>query len=334
MLSADQAGPSSPLVTRGAVVAFCAAILLSTPQPSYAWWGWLEKMSGPGPYTGLLFESRLVCFGPASPTESMAFRLAEAQTRLLLDVKTTLTDPEFRARLAGAADAWQHALSPATAGFASGVRSTNTQGVNSSIFFDGIRRLQDRSLARAQAAEFARQVTDSIDETRKATVRLTTIGTLWSACGSAKERRVSIDLSLDVWRTDGEEQFADDKPVRFITLMPALTYRVFANRNHDVLDVGVAAGRYWFSSEGFDAFDGWVLQPIRLGVHFPSAWQDLPHSDFRRWLSPLTVRGAITVVPAGFDAGAFGKGEASQRRIPAEYLPTVAVFFNVTSLLP
>ncbi len=35
----------------------------ANPQPALAWFGWLDKFSGPGDFVGALVETRLFCFG-------------------------------------------------------------------------------------------------------------------------------------------------------------------------------------------------------------------------------------------------------------------------------
>jgi len=34
-------------------------------EPAHAWFGWFDRLSGPGPFKGLQLEARLVCFGPS-----------------------------------------------------------------------------------------------------------------------------------------------------------------------------------------------------------------------------------------------------------------------------
>ena len=57
--------PSSPKARRlGLMLALCLVIEASAPAPALAWFGWLDEWSGPGEFWGLLYEMRLVCFGP------------------------------------------------------------------------------------------------------------------------------------------------------------------------------------------------------------------------------------------------------------------------------
>jgi ABC-type sugar transport system substrate-binding protein len=42
---------------------FLAVFLLIGPAPAQAWFGWLDDLSGPGPFWGQQYEVRIACFG-------------------------------------------------------------------------------------------------------------------------------------------------------------------------------------------------------------------------------------------------------------------------------
>jgi hypothetical protein len=44
------------------VIVSCAALQLLTPTPAHAWWGWLDEMSGPGPWMFVDGRYRIYCF--------------------------------------------------------------------------------------------------------------------------------------------------------------------------------------------------------------------------------------------------------------------------------
>ena len=44
------------------LVCACVLLQLLAPAPAHAWWDWLEEFSGPGPWKGLVFGARLMCF--------------------------------------------------------------------------------------------------------------------------------------------------------------------------------------------------------------------------------------------------------------------------------
>jgi hypothetical protein len=58
------------------------ALQLAVPSPAHAWWGWLDNLSGPGPWWGPEFDFRLVCF-PGKTTVADAKRASTAAAALL-----------------------------------------------------------------------------------------------------------------------------------------------------------------------------------------------------------------------------------------------------------
>jgi hypothetical protein len=304
-----------------AVTLLVAGIQLLAPPPADAWFGWLDKFSGPGPFKGLLFDARLACFGAPTGVESPEFRAAEALTRLLIES----TEKDFAQLRRETAEAWNVVFLPDR-------RSAVLAVQMRAQFFVALRNLRDATQQREAVLAAARGAVDEINASRRRLIFGGAIGTMWSTCGAAKDRRVSVDLSVDLWWAKGNPEFAGGEQVRFTTIMPAVSYRVFPDPDYDVLDVSMAAGWYWFTSKGFDSVDGFVVQPVRVTLHPPTGWHALDHDDIRRWLAPIAVRGALTVVPSGFKADAFN---ASRReRIPAEYVPTLGLYYNLMTLLP
>jgi hypothetical protein len=51
-----------------------ALLLIVIPQPAYAWFDWIDYLSGPGPFNGLEFDYRVVCLRqqPAPTSEALA----------------------------------------------------------------------------------------------------------------------------------------------------------------------------------------------------------------------------------------------------------------------
>ena len=46
-----------------ATLLFLAVFFLVTPAPAQAWFGWLDDLSGPGPFWGEQYEVRVACIG-------------------------------------------------------------------------------------------------------------------------------------------------------------------------------------------------------------------------------------------------------------------------------
>ena len=66
-----------------------ALLVLMVPAPAHAWFGWLDNLSGPGPFHGLEFDVRLACFMD-QPTWSQA---AAATTVVKSFTETLLKSP-------------------------------------------------------------------------------------------------------------------------------------------------------------------------------------------------------------------------------------------------
>lgn len=68
------------------VLVVCVLVQLSVPPPALAWFGWLDKWSGPGQWIGALTDIRLMCFGDkvlpdGLPTQQRVMK--ETLTRVL-----------------------------------------------------------------------------------------------------------------------------------------------------------------------------------------------------------------------------------------------------------
>lgn len=63
----------------GMMLALCLMVEASAPAPALAWIAWLDEWSGPGPFWGLLYEARLLCFGPDNGVAKLVERLQQAQ---------------------------------------------------------------------------------------------------------------------------------------------------------------------------------------------------------------------------------------------------------------
>lgn len=155
-------------------------------------------------------------------------------------------------------------------------------------------------------------------------------GVFYSLCSPNVERVVSVEANADVWWAKTRKpEFGNSSQVWFTTLTTSVTLRAIQDPRWDFLDIGTGIGVYRFSSSGFDDFSGLVLEPIRLDLHGPTAWQQHRVLDIRRMLSLFTFRAGWIRVPDGFAAGAFSPDGAA---IKPETQFTAGVFFNLNSL--
>lgn len=339
----------------------------ATPQRALAWFGWLDKFSGPGPYFGALVDTRLFCVGEDIGLADLRRQLLLAETlttkldlgrqnlhrgdelhttwrdvRLAwLDVVVSLV--EINRRFPVLQDNTIKAVKSVAAHLPTDplIAAPNTDRAPTEAELTEISERRQRvvnanidTFMLTPLANLRSVIEKAQDEATHASRSQNAAGAFWTTCNPDKRRRLSVELNAEVWwsrRTTAD--LADNKPVRFTTVMPSVTYRLVVDPRYDVLDIGAAAGGYWFSSKGFNAFRGAVLEPVRVSLHGPSVWHTLPRSNWRRWAGAVGVRGSLLVVPRGFGAEAFnGTGEKASR-IPTEVVRSAGIFVNVTSIL-
>jgi hypothetical protein len=324
---------------------FLAVFLLIGPAPAQAWFGWLDDLSGPGPFWGQQYEVRLACFGP--PDEV---------TKKLDDLLFTARVLTFRvvdpATLRAANEAWERFAAEANS--ARSLRPSDVQALTEGIknfkleevqkYNAQIRPPSEGAQTPGQAtnvapgrfqtgpiADLLRMAAALRDQSYKANVSVNSTGMFWSLCSPQTTRRLAVELGLTFWQANSRPEFAKDYTVRLITFMPSISYRLFKDPRHDVLDVGAGAGVYWFSSRGFDTFSGLLVQPARVDFHAPTQWVNA--GGIKSALGLITIRAAVMGFPAGFDAGAFAGLGDKAAAIPSDFRPTVTVFFNTAPLL-
>jgi hypothetical protein len=332
---------------------------LLAPPRADAWFGWLDKYSGPGPFKGVLFDLRVWCLGDdsgvrrleearnAAESASVALRalipppgvpIANREALVAAHVKMQQAwvsllklirdaDAKYPVTLPGATDAIETALVPVqrvilTRAFDTYVVPLRQEEVQT-LDPDYGRHLEE--LIKGGVA-----ATDAVlNQRKRAIIGLGGAGVELSLCDEHTRRWISVELNADVWRTiDKNAQFAAGEHVWLTTLMPSVMFHPSFRPSRDIVDVGVAAGAYLFASKGFDDFAGWVVQP-RIDLHGPTAWHAYPRTDVRRLAAALTLRFGLNFAPQGFDPGQFGPDSP---RIEPEWVPTLAVFLNFSSL--
>jgi hypothetical protein len=293
-----------------------AALLLcglTLPAPAYAWWGWLEKMSGPSGLNGPQFEVRVLCFGDRHDEVQRAESLAaEARrlTRIAEAEEAARRNPDWRSagdRWLDVATAWAVILDEPVPD----VTSTGRE-----------RALDLRSRAESRARRGRAQL-----------IATSSAGVMWSLCAPDRRRRLALDVSWGVWENDGDTGIANGEHVELQTLMTSVSWRLFPETKLDFFDLSAGGGAFWFSSQAFPSKSGVVVQPIRLTIRAPASWSAPPPDDPRRWLKHLAaipVFGiGLTVFPGGFEPAELG----TSTRIPRELLTTRYFFVNLEPLV-
>jgi hypothetical protein len=196
-----------------------------------------------------------------------------------------------------------------------------------------------------------REEVDGVDDLQKKNFT----GLTLSACPihPGEVRRASIDLGLRLLKyadsknstncAEGRAaatQWAGCNTMSMVTLVPTLSWRVFANPRHDWLDfvdLSFGGGVYWFSSDGskpggFDSFAGIILEPGRIDIHAPTALTK--GKGGWAWAIPA-VRFGLAVFPAGFQPNAFGPQLVGEKagRIGAEWRHTIAIFGDLEAIV-
>jgi hypothetical protein len=147
-------------------------------------------------------------------------------------------------------------------------------------------------------------------------------GIIVSACAKEnnRKRKASFDLGFRFPWINGERQpgdppdavydYANGHTVYFTTVQPSFTWRVTNTPSRDYVDLGTAVGLYWFSSQGFQSFNGTFLEPIRADIHFSSNLVE----KLGKWAAYPLLRVSYLVFPAGFEPDAFAARAGLARR--------------------
>jgi hypothetical protein len=308
-------------------LAIVIAVVILAPARADAWFGFLDYLSGPGPFYGQLYDVRLLCFGKE-------FTVADdAETKLKAAFRASLAGNP-----AGANTAWadfRKAVNDANGLFPVLPPALRMRLDDALRKFEAANRprstLQEEADFEAAFLEAIQQGEEAIGTFYHANNVQLSPGVLISLCQERATRKFALDLAVDAWQAKSHTSFANDHTIRLITVMPGVSIRPIANPKYDYFDLGLAVGKYWFSSRGFDEFSGLVVQPLRIDVHGPSSLANAP--GLKQFAGLFTFRFGFTVFPGGFDADAFEATGDRATPIGAEWTKTAAIFFNLTPFL-
>lgn len=309
----------SRIRSRWTLVASClAALVVQTawPASAYAWWEKLEKLSGPGPFTGWVYEFRVACFG----AEDESFRIANVKTS---SARVAIATARSQ-RSSGKPD-WVPARD-----------SWNDAAETWAAIIDETYVPRSRTGAPATEDDANRAEADARDFRNRAYafgMAKSAVGVFWSFCSPEKDRRVGLDVSLSTLDASGRDYYAGGAPINLDTLMASVSWRMLADTNFDVVDVSTGGGVYWFTSNGFPSKSGVVLQPVRFTFRAPPSWSSKRASHIKRWAALPSYAFGITTFPGGFEADDFNATGDRAVRLPRELIATHYVFVNVQPLL-
>jgi hypothetical protein len=163
--------------------------------------------------------------------------------------------------------------------------------------------------------------TDKKVETRSAPP----IGVILSLCKVNPEKGERQKMMFDLgarflrsnrYKDDPSPDFANGQTIHFTTLEPAVMFPVVGAQDGWRLDYGFGAGVYWFSSQGFESFNGAFLEPIRFDLRVPIN---------KGWIKAIVARAGLLHFPAGFDAHAWAGVPDRDGRLGAEWVPIYSV---------
>ncbi len=335
-------------------VGVAAILLLLTPASAHAWWGWLDDLSGPGKFKGRRFDVRLMCFGEESEAKRLVDGLknANALTAKMLAGNEAAKNARVQTSdLAAMTEAWRQVMANLETTKLTfpvlDVDRVRTVAANLSerlaklpkaapdaymdVELDGMRTFLDASNSELQPL---------IEQVVRGISSISSTGVFLSACSTDTKRRSSIELDADFWRAAPAPGFAGGQEIQLTTLMGEFSFRVFTDPRFDVVDAGVGAGAYWFTSTGFNSFSGVVLQPARFDFHAPTLWSTYRLMDrsgatrnglaeaLRRLAAVPTFRFSLMEFPSGFSPDAFAGTGSHHVQIPGELVKSWSLFLN------
>jgi hypothetical protein len=317
----------------------CAVVQLIVPTSAYAWWEYVEQLSGPGPFWGFDVDGRLYCFvdtsgdarsrGAALDATAAAKRQSEGE-----NLGEANPGPPDANKWRNARDAWRRARQA----WEVAALGSREPGAAAKRYAEELEEKltgepNDVAILKTQAQAYensaaALRVAVTDNNTRP-TVRFAP-GFIYSSCKlkPGERRRGTIDLGMRfVWTHDPD--FANERRITMTTLEPAISWSVINGAKYpgwDVVDYGLGAGMYWIASTEFPSLRGPLLEPVRLDFHFPA--------KAAPWARALVVRYGLLVFPRGFEATAFAPTNPDKaRRISRDWVNSVSIYLDLESLL-
>ena len=186
--------------------------------------------------------------------------------------------------------------------------------------------MRPENSAAGQTAATVQAVQGAVTPERRSEIRTPgPAGMLLGICPKrtdAEKTKVAFDLGVrfmwsDEYKNDPTPDFARGRTIYFNTLEPTVVFPLVDKVVR--LEYAFGAGTYWFSSEGFDSFNGFFIEPVRVNVHVP-----LSHG-----YAFIFSVGAL-VFPAGFDPSAFAGDREHDDRIAADVVPVISIAADLT----
>ncbi len=219
---------------------------LGLPAPAYAQWGKLEKLSGPGTFSGWAFEFRAACFGDPVDESLLDGLAARAASATETARKSTERDSQqWRA----AADAWEAAARAWAFELGHKYEAPPPHEIEK---------------GRVDYQRLAEDLRAAVNRAPATMMATSSAGVAWSLCNPNKKRRLALDIGWITWESDPDPNYAGGAAINLDTLMASISWRALQGTDFDFVEVSAGGGMYWFTSTGFESLKGVVLQPARL----------------------------------------------------------------------
>jgi hypothetical protein len=308
------------------IAVLCVMALLLSPPRAHAWFAFLDYLSGPGPFYGPKFDARVWCFGAKVP-------LNEAGRELKSAVDLTAATKSLRSleALEAVKGQWKK-FTDATSRVNTGLNRSDDDGLETfkselSILLTARGAGPIYEVSTAELLHLLARGEALLDHADQESLSIAGTGVFISFCPPEIRRTFSIEGGFTTLQAGSNPFYANNHTIRLNTFTAALSYRPQWKADRDVLDFGVSAGMYRFSSAGFETFRGVIMEPF-VDIHGPS--QQINAGALQQLASQLTLRLSVVFFPGGFEAAAFGATGDTARRIKGgEGTFSATVFFNL-----
>jgi hypothetical protein len=302
-------------------VLLCLFITVVTPAPAHAWFEWLDRLSGPGPWYGLKVDIRAVCFGKQLPIEAVRRRIEDAADRT--------SRATNRIQLEAVQNEWE-AIAAQLVTMDQGLNVLKNKNLGSTVnAFSRTLRTKDAVTAediRPSAEEVAR----AFNEIDSVLLAMASGGIFFSLCPEGKQRSFAVEIGLTGMAARRNPEFANNERSYMTTVTGGLSYRIPLPPTRDFIDLGANAGVYHFYLKDLRDVSGFTLEPY-VDLHLPTQFA-ASDSAAERFFSRFTLRAGLQFFPSGFEAGAFGP---STRPISGnEATKTLTIYYNVRKAKP
>jgi len=318
--------------------------LLLAPTPARAWWGWLDNLSGPGPFNGVEFDYELFCFNTQTSPEAVRAAVVDAQQQLLSTPNAADLTGDFN-KLFNKSPT----LDPLR--FESFDRRT---GLTQTLALETFSRRELAPFAASQIHAIVQTMEENTGKypfalrqewarveklTREAGVRRVSQPKIpfWASCTDRARREPMPPIEAVAIRHEDRHPFMaivlnyrDFENTRLLHLFSevarpesaayaggdAIHLRVFEPKVSwpitgplDLVDFQTGVGVYHFSSAGFSgeskSFHGWIYEPARFDLHVPGRYADKAKGFWIRLPLSLSYSVGWLMFPGGFSGNKF-----------------------------